>query len=363
VPLKNATEGDFIDYGIESLSSVPVSAWNELSDNVEILQYRQESPEEQESVSFNIDPVHPIYLLGDQPKLLQYTDDTNKEESAMTIQAIPKGQLVFPEGDIDVSGGAEGLTISASNVKIIASPDKGVSWYAHIEPVWKYMNPTKKSVKEYGMTPDAVNNLTKKQIDSFLNGSTTLRFAYYLEQEDLTDEVHVDQVKIVTSSLATETPTLESIKIGYDELTIEGRMKDLEETNAINLAMLNFKANALMFSEKYNLHDLAIDTFEDESGVESATSIYNQSDKSFTGKGEVLLSPEFIDVSPSTLWVNAEGSSDLEIEYSTDTGTTWSTIVEESLHELNDPKVDELQVKVKLPSGSSKLSAISYGWA
>ncbi|RHW32008.1 hypothetical protein [Oceanobacillus profundus] len=450
-------------------------------------------------------------LVSSSPKLLHYTDDASKESSTMSIQAVPHGQLVFPEGDIEVSGGVENININIEfepyvfegliptlnsnqsnigeviynheyssgyrgwmafddndntrwagstnpigyigfrfiepqvvskyyfkalaqkpynyqfegrndnsnweilhevkgetwlsdeidkthiidnnesyshyrlhilnsnefgpsiselkmykknsylNLNCIVSPDQSFTWYS-FNGEWQPIEPTKESVKLNGMTPDVVSNLTKEQIDSLLNGSTTLRFAYYLEQEELTDTVYVDTLTISSPPAASETPVLEGINLTYDELTIEGRMKDLEKTNAINMAKLNFKANALIQSERYNLHDLVIDTFEDTTGVESMTATYSNEEKAFTGTGEVILLPEQVDVSPHTLWIATEGSNDLVFEYLSD-NQTWVEIAENNLHELNEVNITELKIKIKLPSSNSKLSAVSVGWA
>lgn len=447
-------------------------------------------------------------LVSPNPKLLHYTDDASKESSTMSIQAVPHGQLVFPEGDIEVSGGVENINIefesylfegliptlnsnqsnigdviynheyssgyrgwmafddndntrwagstnpigyigfrfiepqvvskyyfkalaqkpynyqfegrndnsnweilhevkgetwlsdeidkthmidnnesyshyrlhilnsnefgpsiselkmykknSYLNLNCIVSPDQSFTWYS-FNGEWQPIEPTKESVKLNGMTPDVVNNLTKEQIDSLLNGSTTLRFAYYLEQEELTDTVHLGTLTISSPPAASETPVLEGINFTYDELTIEGRMKELEETNAINMAKLNFKANALIQSERYNLHDLVIDTFEDTTGVESMTATYSNEEKSFIGAGEIILLPEQVDVSPHTLWIATEGSNDLVLEYLNN--EAWIRIDKDKLYELVDTTLPEIKIKIILPSGSSKFSAISIGWA
>ncbi|CDQ41800.1 galactose-binding domain-containing protein [Virgibacillus salexigens] len=163
--------------------------------------------------------------------------------------------------------------------------------------------------------------------------------------------------------VAVETPVIDSIKINYDELTIEGRMKELEETNVVNLSKLNFKANSLMLSEKYRLHDLVIDTFEDTSEVEEATGTYDETNKLYSGQGEVILTPELIKNSKSYLWVISDGTKDVILTYSIDLGNNWEEIKEDTIINIALEANTELQIKISLPNTSSKVSAISFGWA
>src|SRR5690606_1779578 len=119
-------------------------------------------------------------------------------------------------------------------LKVITSVDQGNTWKTFDGTAWQSITADAASIKASGMTPAVVNALTKEQIDSLLSGSTNLRLAYYLEQDQVTDTVLVDSLSITADPIATETPTLDSVKIPYDELTIEGRLKELEQINAIN---------------------------------------------------------------------------------------------------------------------------------
>lgn len=216
------------------------------------------------------------------------------------------------------------------------------------------------------MTPEKVNALTKEQIDDLLNGSTTLRFAYYLEQEKLTDQVHVDDITISAEPSASETPVLEGIRFDYDELTIEGRLKELEKINAINMNKLNFKANALMQSEKYKLHNLVIDTFEEDSMMTTSTdiydSIYKPKDKLYKGPGIIETEKEILPYYIENLIICADHEN-CEFEYSLDNGSTWYEAINNEIIDISEKEGNELVIKVILPNENSKLKSIAYGWA
>ena len=53
------------------------------------------------------------------------------------------------------------------------------------------------TVKENGMSPDELNALTSEQIEELRNGSSTIRFAYYLEIVDPTDVAETDHLEMV----------------------------------------------------------------------------------------------------------------------------------------------------------------------
>ncbi|WP_169712530.1 LamG domain-containing protein [Parageobacillus galactosidasius] len=317
-------------------------------------------------------------LESDTPKLLMYIDDSNKTSASVNLTAVPKGQLIFQEGDIDVSAGVESLSVNAtvqnlSTLKIIASVDGGVTWKTFNGATWQTITPDAASVKANGMTPDVVNGLTKEQINDLLQGSNTLRFAYYLEQDQLNDVVNVDDISITASPVATETPTLDSIKIVYDELTIEGRMQDLERINAINMAKLQFKSNALLQSDKYKLHDLVVDTFESISGVDisNTNAVYDAINKEFiydTSDGapavqEVVLQEEDLPVYCKKFMLHTDHDGNIDYEYSLDGGMTWNPITPFTIIDLTGQTGTKLKVKAKLKDSTAKLRGIAFSWA
>lgn len=385
---------DYIDQGLDliNLSNIPESAWKELSNPV-ISYYTDDLNKEEIAIETETEPFTIYDEMGDSMEVLYYTDDVekleaeldivanyspldefeefevvtwtgnaNREDMDLHMKALPYGQLIFAESDIEV-GLLESFSIDVIDVKIIASSNQGASWKIFKEGSWVDLLPTKESVKSNGMSPEEINNLTKEQIDELLNGSNTLRFAYYLEQDDIDEEVLANSISIQTSPVATETPVLEGITFTYDELTIEGRMKELEETNAVNMAKLNFKANALMLSEKYKMHDLVIDTFEEDSmQTAEETTLYQRDKKAYLGIGAVETEIETLPGYVQYLMISAEHIG-CTFEYSLDSGLTWSTAVIDQVIDVTEREGNDLIIKVELPTVASELNSLAYGWA
>lgn len=75
------------------------------------------------------------------------------------------------------------------------------------------------SVKENGFTPEELNALTKDQLTTlFPNG--TARFAFYLEQDNLTDVVEIQSLTI-NEKKYTISPTVSDISVIYEVLKSE----------------------------------------------------------------------------------------------------------------------------------------------
>jgi hypothetical protein len=351
-------------FGWQSLGSAPATESMFLTDGMDNLSIIDDNALQQ--------------LVSDTPKLLMYTDDANKTSASVNLTAVPHGQLIFQEGDMDVNAGVESLSVNAtvqnsSVLKIIASVDGGTTWKTFDGTAWQSITPDAASVKTNGMTPSVVNGLTKAQIDDLLQGSDTLRFAYYLEQDQLNDVVNIDDIKITASPTTTETPTLDSIKMVYDELTIEGRMQDLERINAINMAKLQFKSNVLLQSDKYKLHDLVVDTFESTSGVDTSNTnaMYDAINKEFaydTSTGapavqEVVLQEEDLPVYRKKFMLHADHDGNIDYEYSLDGGVTWNPITPFTILDLTGQTGTNLKVKAKLKDSTAKLRGIAFSWA
>lgn len=102
-----------------------------------------------------------------------------------------------------------------ADLKIIASPDSGITWKGK-SPV----NSTDlTAVKAYGFTPEEFNALTKEELAA-LFPSGKARFAFYLEQEKSTDIVEVQSLSI-NEMQYTMTPSLESASVIYEMLKTE----------------------------------------------------------------------------------------------------------------------------------------------
>ncbi|MCD7910944.1 hypothetical protein KC480_05315 [Bacillus velezensis] len=174
----------------------------------------------------------------------------------------------------------------------------------------------------------------------------------------------------IDNDIARQTPTLKSIKINCNSLSLEGRLTDLERINAINMAKLNFKSNALLQSEKYNLYDMVVDTFEQDSLIlvnendsENKATLFDKTLARYIGKGTLETTSEEIPSYCKSLVINAEGES-FEFEYSLDEGLSWHfATLGNILDIVPTPKNHHLKIKIHMLTDSSVLTALSYAWA
>lgn len=229
---KTLTTDDFKNYGMTDLSVIPESAWSQLSDNF---------------------------------KILVLTKDTSINSASANVTAVPKRMLVMQESDMIFEKPMKSFTLSgtvqnSSVLKVIASTDSGVTWKAFDGSVWNTVDKNNlDDVQAKGMNIATFNGISQEVWKPFLSGMK-MRLAYYLDLAAATDLLVLDNLTYETVPVVAKSPKLNGIKIESDSLTIEGRLKDLERLNTINIAKLNFKSNALLQSEKYELHDMVIDT-------------------------------------------------------------------------------------------------------
>lgn len=252
---KVLTIDDFKKYGMTDLSAIPESAWSELSDNF---------------------------------KILVLTKDTSINSASVNVTAMPKRQLIMQEADMIFEKPIKSFTLTGtvqntSVLKVIASNDSGATWKAFNGLSWHPVNINDlDDVQSKGMDIATLNGITQEIWKPFLSGMK-LRFAYYLDLNAVTDTLMIDKLAYETVPVVSKSPKLNGIKIETNNLTIEGRLKELERINAINIAKLNFKSNALLQSDKYKMHDMVIDTCEVDSMKAIASS----------GAGELQQEVEF----------------------------------------------------------------------
>jgi hypothetical protein len=313
--------------GMTDLLTVPAEAWNLLTGDFDVITYTN-------------------LLEGNQN---------------VKVNATPFGQLVLAETDFS---NVDDLVVTASTigVKLIASGNGGQSWKT-FNGSWQDVSATVETAKVSGMTPSVFNAITTDQWK--LLGSN-VRLGYHVEDTGL-----VDQVTVTKSAVATVTPTLDSMKVTFDDLTIEGRMKDIEQINAVNMAKLQFKSNILMQSDKYELHDIVIDTFESSTTVDTSNAVYDTTNKEFgydtavsaPAIQEVILPEEVMPTYRKKFMLNADHAGNISYEYSLDGGTTWNTITPFTIIDLTGQVGINLKVKAKLKDSTAKLRGIAFSWA
>lgn len=206
---------------------------------------------EQGMDNFHIPEVAWEMLEGDFD-VITYSDNLIQQVYA-SAQMIPFPQVVESETIFSEIANLM-IDVAGENTRFAFSDDNKQTWKVYSDG---WQNVDKENILTSGMISSSVNALQEEQWKELNN---TISILYYIEEDSM-----VNTIKITNPAYSTSTPTLDSIKVLYEELTIEGRLKDLERINVINMAKLQFKTNALMQSSKYKLHDLVVDTFEEDS--------------------------------------------------------------------------------------------------
>jgi hypothetical protein len=153
----------------------------------------------------NLDELDQILLntmSGGNINIYQYTQDISIVNRDITFDYIPNPQLILPTGDIDISSivniDSFNLTATATNnsdLKIALSIDSGTTWKAWNGSSWVYVDMGFEGhFKTNGMTITTINGLTSEQIMSFIGESNTIRFAYYMELDNINDTLNTDSI-------------------------------------------------------------------------------------------------------------------------------------------------------------------------
>lgn len=136
--------------------------------------------------------------------ILMWTDQIQNEYSIKTY-AIPNHKLIIQNTDLSID------TVSKFNkvkvyselighsaiFKIIVSTDSGNTWKTYTEGNWQVIDVFDlDNVKNNGMTASFFNNLSETNWFDLLNDATTLRFAYYLNIDELSDNVKIDKTEM-----------------------------------------------------------------------------------------------------------------------------------------------------------------------
>jgi hypothetical protein len=86
----NPTEQDYLDYGMDDLSIIPESAWQELEGEVELCYYTDDPNKNEASFNITTTPFTLAEEWEDKTiSVIEYTDDPNSNESSITLETEP----------------------------------------------------------------------------------------------------------------------------------------------------------------------------------------------------------------------------------------------------------------------------------
>lgn len=138
-------------------------------------------------------------LSSATPKVLLMGEFTTVNSK---LTAVPNSKLIRMTTDIDLDRATsiDSFTLTstlsgAGNVKIIVSATSGESWATFNGLSWVAINDTDLSiVKVNGITPTVLNAINPSQWYSLTSSQRKIRFAFYLEIENLTDSASLDKL-------------------------------------------------------------------------------------------------------------------------------------------------------------------------
>ncbi|OLN21695.1 hypothetical protein BTO30_13410 [Domibacillus antri] len=138
-----------------------------------------------------------LSLLAGNIEVVTWTDEDNAIRN-VSKSAIPQDQLVQMTRDINIrsienidSFSLNTLISGQAIVKTAVSFDSGVTWYTRSGTVWAVIPMDLASMKADGMTPAVLNALTTVEWTELRGTSDTVRFAYLLSAEEVTDTLEV----------------------------------------------------------------------------------------------------------------------------------------------------------------------------
>lgn len=83
------TESDYINNGMDDISTIPESAWSELTGDVGLHFYTDDSAKSEVEFEVETDPFTLSSVLGDNPKIVYYTDDMSASRPTAVLETEP----------------------------------------------------------------------------------------------------------------------------------------------------------------------------------------------------------------------------------------------------------------------------------
>ncbi|MCP1185120.1 SPRY domain-containing protein [Paenibacillus sp. 1781tsa1] len=84
------TEQDYLNFGMDDISTIPESAWSQLQSEIDLCYYTDDPTKTEASFNIETDPFTLAEEWEDKEiKIIEYTDDPNQTESTITIETEP----------------------------------------------------------------------------------------------------------------------------------------------------------------------------------------------------------------------------------------------------------------------------------
>lgn len=213
-----------------------------------------------------------INKLDGDKKIVTSTDG---ELKGLNIKYIPEPQLIKQQDSINVSKDTfDTLTLNATesndNIRVaVVFPDVDSQVYVYKNNTWSTISIT--DAESFIQSANTVNEInTADWSTSPLNEK--LQFIYSLKMKDILDAISLNNIDIQLKGLVSSSPTINEITDTIKAYTLNGYLEELERNNTINFSKLEFKTDALMNAKKNKMHNIVIDTFNEDSIITLSSS-------------------------------------------------------------------------------------------
>lgn len=133
--------------------------------------------------------------------------DIDTGNSVVNIKAVPPGQVIKANGDINLTGVGEigsidvaCTTTGAGVANMAVSFDSGATYRAYSGGTWHTVDVNDpEDFKVNGMSAAIVSTLTNDQLSEVRQTSDKMRFAYFLERPSFEDEANFDELALTVS--------------------------------------------------------------------------------------------------------------------------------------------------------------------
>lgn len=173
--------------------------WNSTNKNWDVIS--DTLPTKQQFIDHGMDALPDWSALSQLPGEIEIVTWTEEENAQRDIEmiAIPQDQIVLPTKDINIRSveNIDSFMLRVMQegqgvIKTAVSFDSGLTWYTRSSGMWVEMGLN--NIKTEGMTPVVLNAITSSEWAALRGASSTVRFAYYLSVEEVTDLATVNDL-------------------------------------------------------------------------------------------------------------------------------------------------------------------------
>ena len=334
-------------------------------------------------------PVSVVITATPSPKLILSTIDTDLNNPVM-INNINSITLVN--------------TLSGAGViRVIVSPDSGVTWKTYFNGEWIMVDITDlPAIKANGIMPGNLALINNNVWNALISSTMKLRFGYYLEQGINTDIAKIERIvaildmngywiKIPTTDYFYQYNHANNLQVnlksegtykittadnfsGPDSEYLEKLEKKddglinlvlTNNDNQINLAKTNFKLDSYTGATKNAMKNLVIDCFNDVTGINpESTSIYDSVNKSM-GAGILISNQDLLSSPPESFMLFTDEILSAGLIYyqvSLDNGLSWIDIIP-NIKTAIPSAFTGTELILKATINNAQLNAWAYSWA